>query len=329
MNEHGRDLGHGQLDDVFGITRIKGQSKGRGAEGVASEPPLRLEGKSLNVAVGDETVSAAAGKPLARSGDIPLVISNHFGQGKSVFLNLEVANYAYDRLQAKAQTSLPDLLEGVLGLAGIEPALRVLDASGKRLPGTEVVRFSNGSCEHVAIFRNPQFDDGGWGNLPTAPERGWAGEIDNTLLESEAHVTVTWLEAQQAYDVRGKRDLGETAKVEAVLDPWSPLVITRSPKPIPELRVQVPEQVQAGAALAVTLRDDAPVPEGTSRVLRLEFVTSAGTAYDLYARNILVATTPHVERFDFALNDPGGQWQLSAHDLITGRVAQAVFTVRA
>jgi hypothetical protein len=242
---------------------------------------------------------------------------------------LEVVSYAYDRLQAKVQTSLPDLLEGVLGLAQIEPALRVLDASGKRLPGTEVVRFSNGSCEQVAIFRNPQFDDGGWGNLPTAPERGWAGKIDNTLLESEAHVTVTWPAAQQAYDVRGRRDLGETAKVEAVLDPWSPLVITRSPKPISELRVQVPEQVQAGAPLVVTLLDNAPVPEGTSRVVRLEFVTPAGSAYDLYSRNILVKATPHVERFDLALNDPAGQWQLSAHDVMTRRVVQATFGVRA
>jgi hypothetical protein len=328
MNEHGRDLGHGQLDDVFGITHARGQAKGRSAEGVASEPPLQLEGKSLNVVVGDETVTAAAGKPLARSGGVPLVILKRFGRGKAVFLNLEVANYAYDRLQTKVQASLPDLLEGVLSLAQIKPTVRVLDASSRRLPGTEVVRFSNGACEHVAIFRNPQFDDGGWGDLPTAPERGWAGEIDNTLLESEAHLSVTWPAPQQAYDVRGKRDLGETARVEAVLDPWSPLVLTRSPKPIPELRVQLPEQVDTGGALEVTLQDNAPVPEGTSRVVRLEFVRPGGSACDLYARNILVKATPHVERFDLAFNDPAGRWQLSAHDLMTGRVTQSAFTVR-
>ena len=34
MNEHGRDLRRGQLDDVFGITHVKGQAKGAGVNGI-------------------------------------------------------------------------------------------------------------------------------------------------------------------------------------------------------------------------------------------------------------------------------------------------------
>jgi len=44
----------------------KAQPKGQGAAGVASEQSLKLEGKQLSVAIGDETVSASTGKPLAR-----------------------------------------------------------------------------------------------------------------------------------------------------------------------------------------------------------------------------------------------------------------------
>ena len=329
MNEHGRDLGHGQLDDVFGIARAKGQSKGPGAAGVASEPSLSLEGKQLSVTVGDETLSASTGKPLARSGSVPLLIVNHFGLGRSVLLNFEMANYAYDRLQPGSHTSLPSLMEGVLGMAQIEPSVRVLDSSGSRLPGTEVVRFANGACEHLAIFRNPQFDDGGWGDLPTSPERGWAGEIDNRFLEKEAQITVNWPVAQSTYDVRRKQDLGETAKIEATLDPWSPIVITRAPKPIPQFRVETAEELQAGASLAVTLTDERSLPEGTFRVVRLEFITPQGNSYELYARNVLVKATPHVEHFPLAYNDPTGRWQINAHDVMTGRVVQTAFSVRA
>ena len=39
MNEHGRDLGLGQLDDVFGITHVKGQTKGSGVVGVGDRIP--------------------------------------------------------------------------------------------------------------------------------------------------------------------------------------------------------------------------------------------------------------------------------------------------
>jgi hypothetical protein len=197
------------------------------------------------------------------------------------------------------------------------------------LPGVEIVRFANGACEHVAIFRNPQLDDGGWDDLPTLPERGWAGAIDNSFLEKEAPVTIVWPAAMPTYDVRARRDLGETAKVEAVLDPWSPIVLTRSPKPIPELRVDVPQQVRAGESLAVTLRDETPLPEGTARVVRLEFVTSGGRDYEPYARNVRVEATPHVERVPLARNDPVGAWKVHALDVMTGREVEASFTVHA
>lgn len=327
MDEHGRDLGRGQLDDVFGVGRAKGRTKGSRVSGVEGSPSLGLGGKELHLTVGDETVSATTGKPQAHSGDVPLLIVNDFGKGRAIFLNAEISSYAYDRLQASSTTSLPELMESVFHLAGVEPQLRVLDSSGARLPGTEVVRFANGGCEHVAIFRNPQLDDGGWGDLPTLPERGWAGPIDNSRLEQEAAVTLAWPAALPTYDVRGKRDLGEVAKVEMKLDPWSPLVLTRCPKPVPELKVDVPEQVRAGDLLRVTLRDDAPLAEGTHRVVRLEFTKPGGGPYDLYARNLRIAATPHVETVPLAVDDPEGSWQVRAHDVITGRVAQATFAL--
>jgi len=91
------------------------------------------------------------------------------GQGKAVFLNVELASYPYHRLTPSLRTSLPEIMEQIFGLAGIEPQVRVLDATGNRLPGMEVVRFANRTYEHVAVFRNPQFDDGGWENSPTQP----------------------------------------------------------------------------------------------------------------------------------------------------------------
>ena len=104
-------------------------------------------------------------------------------------------------------------------------------------------RFDDKRVQKLTEYvRRRQLDDGGWDDLPTLPERGWAGAIDNSFLEREAPVTIVWPAPMPTYDVRAQRDLGETAKVEAVLDPWSPIVLTRSPKPIPELRVDVPFQ---------------------------------------------------------------------------------------
>ena len=202
----------------------------------------------------------------------------------------------------------------------------MLDTAGNRLPGTEVVRFANGGLEHVAVFRNPQFDDGGWGDLPTRTEREWAGSIDNSYLEKDAQVTLSWPSAVSTYDVRGRRSLGETAKVQVLLDALSPLVITRAPTAVPPLQMEIPKEVAAGTPLIVTLKSSAALPEGTSRVIHLEFTTPAGEPSDLYSRNVQVESATHLERVDLALNDPQGQWQLSAHDLVTGQVLPASFT---
>ena len=328
MNEHGRDLGRGQLDDVFGIAHAKGHAKASEVNGLEDLDSLRLKGGKLNLLVGDETLSLTSGKALAQSGQVPLIVVNEFGKGKAVFMNVETGRYPYDRLQPNPATSLPNVVEQIFKLAHIEPQVLVQDAAGNRLAGTEVVRFANGAFEHVAVFRNPQFDDGGWGSLPTKTEREWAGSIDNSYLEKDAQVTISWPSALSTYDIRGKKDLGETGKVQLLLDAWSPLVLTRAPKVVPALRVEVPEGVQAGNPLIVTLRSDALLPEGTGRVIRFEFTTPGGELYDLYSRNVRVEAATHQERFDFAYNDPKGQWQLAAHDLVTGRVIPATFVLQ-
>ena len=328
MNEHGRDLGTGQLDDVFGIAHTKGQAKGAGANGIEDLDSVHLKGEKLNLLVGDETLRTTSGRALAQSGQVPLMVVNDYGNGKAVFMNVETGHYPYDRLQPNPATSLPSVVEQIFGLAHIEPPVRVLDTAGKRLPGTEIVRFANGACEHVAVFRNPQFDDGGWGNLPTKKEREWAGSIDNSYLEKDAQVALAWTSALPTYDLRGRRDLGSTAKVQLLLDAWSPLVLTRAPQPLPALHVEIPAEIQAGSSLPVTLASEAALPPGTFRVVHLELITPDGVPYDLYTRNVRFESAVHQERIDLAFNDPPGRWQLSAHDLITGSVVQTAFTVR-
>jgi hypothetical protein len=331
MNEHGRDLGHGQLDDVFGISRSPASAAAgqpATARGVANEGPLKLQGQELKLMTpGDAGIKATTGKSLAQSGRTPLVIVNEFGRGKAVFLNLEISSYAYQRLQASLDTSLPSLMEGVFELADITPRVRVLGADGKRLPGTEVVIYQNGGCEHVAIFRNPQFDDCGWGSFPTVEAHEWAGSIDNSLLEKTDKVHLAWGAAGETYDVREGKNLGFVKTLDATLDPWSPLLLTRSTQPLPEFRLSNPDEIKAGQALNIVVDDATPLPEGTFRVVRLEIDDPSGKTYGIYSRNLLIRSTPFRESVTLAFNDPTGRWKLRAHDVMTGQSIEKPFSV--
>ncbi|MCX6620959.1 MAG: beta-galactosidase trimerization domain-containing protein [Acidobacteria bacterium] len=326
INEHGRDLGYGGLDDVFGISRTKAQAAGDEVRGVADDGTLRLAGKPLRVRVGQAGIAVTQGKALARSGGVPLVIVNHFGQGRAIFLNLEVGDYCYERLQADSDRSLPDLLESILDSAGIRPAVRVLGKDGKRLPGTEVVVFGNGPVEHVAISRNPQFDDGGWEEHPTMTAPGWAGSIDNSLLEKDAEVTIEWAVAQQTYDLRKRADLGSIKTWKGTLNPWAPLVFTRSPRPVPTLNAEIPPRVSPGSVLELRLRNRSTFPGG-ARVVRLELETPSGQPYELYCRNILFKSEAHTEEIPLARNDPKGRWRARIHDVVTGHSQELSFEV--
>ena len=96
---------------------------------------------------------------------------------------------------------------------------------------------------------------------------------------------------------------------------------------MPKLRVEITPQAKAGAPLEVTLTNETAFPDQTFRVVRLEFETPSGDRYQLYARNLLVKSTPHTERIPLACNDPKGRWRAHVQDVMTGQSQQVFFRV--
>ena len=155
---------------------------------------------------------------------------------------------------------------------------------------------------------------------------GWAGSIDNSLLEKDAEVTIEWKGARHAYDMRGRKELGVIESHKATLSPWEPLIFTLSTQPIPKLTIEVAPQVKAGAQLEIMLTSEA-IPAQSFRVVRLEVETPAGKSYELYERNLKLNGLPHRERISLAHNDPKGRWRISIRDVMTGHSQQVSFNV--
>ncbi|MGH9470300.1 MAG: hypothetical protein ACRD1N_08160, partial [Terriglobia bacterium] len=58
-----------------------------------------------------------------------------------------------------------------------------------------------------------------------------------------------------------------------------------------------------------------------------DLLTPDGKPYNLYARNLILKSGPHIERIPLALNDPTGAWRIRARDVATGQTQENTFSV--
>ena len=84
---------------------------------------------------------------------------------------------------------------------------------------------------------------------------------------------------------------------------------------------------KAGTLLAIGFTSDGAHPEGTCRVLHLEFDTPGGKTFQPYTQNVPITVFPHSMTLPLAVNDPPGNWKMRGHDLLTGQSLEASFRV--
>ena len=324
MNERGRDLGQGQLDDLFGISRHGKRGPVSGAVGgIADFRNVPLKGKLLGLTVGETNIQARGGTALAQQESVPAVLVREVGKGLAVYLNLEVFPYQHWRVRPGPEAVTREFLGSLLAEAGIEPRVRVLDSRGTRLPAVEVVNYQFGSQTIVAIFRNPQLDPGGWADGPRVPERGWGEGIDNSALEKPVDAVIRLPQGFHVYDIRAAKPRGQISSLETTLDPWAPLVLTLSPTPVAGLSLKAGPRTEKGrtAEIEVTLDDN---PSGMQpRIIHLDVFAPDNNLAEPYSGNSLLDGQAGKLTIPFAWNDAPGVWKVRAQDIATAALAEA------
>ena len=323
MNEHGRDLGKGQLDGLFGIARGGAKIPGAGSvKGVENFHGLQLQGKVLGLGVAEADLQSPGGKALAQQGGVPAVVVREAGKGLAVYLNLDLFPYQHWRVRPGPEAPLRQLMGGLLAEAGVRPQVRVLDSKGEPLPAVEVVTYEFGAQRLVAVFRNPQTDPGGWADGPSVRERGWGVGMDNTALEKPVAAVIHLPEGFHVYEVRSGKALGQVASVQTTLDAWSPTVLTLSPTPVGGLTINAPSTAHAGQRTKLELRVDDRPAGVQPRITRWDVFDPLGKLVEHYSANLRSEGERARFEIPFAWNDPVGAWRVHARDLATGASAE-------
>lgn len=207
------------------------------------------------------------------------------------------------------------LLRPILAAAGVEPQYPLSRRDGQPVKDVETYVFRNGGVTFLALQRNP----------PILP----AAAADGQAEEPERHgepVVLTLPAPSFAYDLLGRKSLGQVNRVEVALDGVEPTIFTLAGSPIPDPVVSVPKQLRLGETGMLRFT----WPDGSTadfHVLHIEVVDPGGQLVRQYSGNVIAAGESASHPLPLALNDAVGTWRIQVTDASTGRTIAAELKV--
>ena len=273
----------GALDELFGVSCAGGAQARVSKAAITSEP-----GCAFGKAVVDPVVEPTQSRARGDAEGAPIYIVNRYGKGAAVLLNITAASIP--RLAvADTPEEVADTAMDLVGRSGLHrPPVAMTGADGSRLRNIELIRWSNGDTEIMALFREA-------GNRETA--------------------TITLPEARFVYDLRSGKALGRTGSFRTEIIPCRAtfIALCRSAVPQPKLTL-TPAAPRRGEVATATL--SVPGAEGLY-AYRIR-VKTGDRQLDWLDQNVVAGAGPVDIHLPIAFNDPAGTYQVSAVELFTG-----------
>ena len=295
-NGHGSRLDASPLEAAFAINRKNAIPLPRGeAQPLAwtAAAPAELRAIEARLAPALRGLAAADGIVWATfPGGAPAIVARRAPAG-SVALMLNT------RLEwaPRRQSPLPAIAKAFLGIAGLEPALRV--APGSAVSGVTTALRHGGARYYGFLTRRP-------------------GEVQVTL-PAAGHV----------YDVRAGKYLGRIAKFKDAVEPSQVAkAYAQLPYAVTGLSVAAAGAYQPGGTVKVRGRVEAPGGATEFHVIRCEVIRPDGVRPRHYMANLAAVQGRFQVELPLALNAKPGKWQVEFTDVATGTRGTASFTLK-
>jgi hypothetical protein len=231
-----------------------------------------------------------------------------WGQGKAIYVNVDMVNYYRNRLLGKEQNALRPMGK-LFKDASVAPVFGLTESSGEPAVGIEVHTFRNGGVNVVGLLANAQL---------YVEDLGQPDAISNQRFEKPRTVLLTLPSESYIYDVRAAKPLGKKKQLTVQLDPYDPTVLSISPVPIPALAVSSPPRLGRGQSGQVGLSFSGSTP-AAAHVFHLDVVDPGGKIVPQYSGNVLAPGGRADKLLPLALNDQAGNWTIRVKDQLTGQ----------
>jgi len=292
----------GALDDVFGIDTAGSAAAQTSVATELSFDPLPVGRPRTMLKAEKQTtdpgLEVKGGMALGNAGEAPVLIDHGFGKGRAILLNLapELSDAFSGDIPGRFAAQL-------LAEAGVTPAIAVERQPGASVPpDLRVVRWQNGDDELVAVQSQAKSGDPIQVKLRLAAKR-------------------------RMVDVRTGKELGAVDSLDLSLPPGSAQVLALPAAPPDELQADLSAPTAAPGTV-VKLNLTAPGAKGTRAALVTATQPDGSKADWLRQVVIIPQGGAAVVDVPVALNDPVGEWKLTAKELYRQRETAVTLTVR-
>jgi hypothetical protein len=212
-----------------------------------------------------------------------------FGRGKAIYL---ASANGHDRQNTRR-------LSRILDSAGVKTPFPVLRTDGQPASDVETRIFNNGELTILGLQRDY-----------LAPSN----------RDDHETVVLTMPRMLSVYNLRERRLLGSTNRLEVELDAIDPVLLTLSEKPIAPPSIDGPQRAHPGDVVEFHIGSHAPAEH---EIIHLEVVDPDGTTVAYYSGNLLAGGPVTGYTLPLAFSDKIGIWQLRATDLPSGQTMTA------
>ena len=317
MNEHGKLLAKGQLDDLFGIER-KDMTFKPGPAGLKPNRNVPMEEIPAWFAAGElQRVPAAepgvrpVGKAVAYYQDAagtPAVIVNQAGEGRAVYLNAVITDYHRWRLLPPQGAPLRKLFQAAFAAAGIKPQYAVARADGGDCHGVELHPFASGDLRVLALHRNYQL---------RVSELGPPEYRKQDALAVPMALKVDLGRPSAVYNQRTGEYLGSQRIVTVDLPAHEPAILAVLPAKVEAFTITAPASAGRGSLVKADLELKAPAV-GDRHSFRVKVTGPEGKELRMLTRTLLAPKGKAAWELPIAASDPAGEYTLEVRDVATG-----------
>ncbi|MBI2201105.1 MAG: beta-galactosidase, partial [Armatimonadetes bacterium] len=306
-DEHGRPLRPGRLDRLFGVTRDRFEYGTRPTDYLIgttqSEPDFPVANEWFIGEYYERGLKVDGGKALGAhifdETEVPAFVLNRTGLGAALLMNFLETNYSrYPEGRQRV------FMRALLGLAKIEPPVRVLNEHGAELYQYDVTRFEDGGHLYVGVYRLTT-------SSPLNPEE----------------VTLRLPRPGHLYEVKSGNDLGEGRDARVKLRAADSALVAVLPYRVEGVKARA-ASARAGEPVVVSAAVQASTGRPGRHILHLQVEGPDGRLRRAYAGNVEARGGRWEGIVPTALNDPKGRWKVRVREVVSGLETEVAFRLK-